>query len=623
MGKSLEIEKEKSAQSDALGAFLDVDRVGETAGVVEVANHQAACTGAILFELNAVEEQAIGDAAASETNMLAAGQLLCFVDLVRIADAHLRETLQVALFGHVSPFRGLSNRRVVHQLTLEVTTQSAHGSGGNHTFRSSTNAHQAVGAGAGETASDGGLNVAVRDGLDASSGGTDFSDQILVTGTIHHHDVQLVNGETQTLAEDLDVFSGRFTDVHLALGSRRSSQLLHVEVRGVEQTTAIGSGENSHGAALVEGAKIGAFARVNSEIHARTSAGADLFSDVKHRGFITFPLANHDAALHLDLIHALAHGIDGQCIRFILQTFAGERGGSDGGLLDDLENFLNEGLIHGTPDEVGWVGEISWTGSWPSPQWVSTYERGSLYQWLQESLKSPGKPRSSSMSTKPLVISPSILSADFSRLGEEVKAVDEAGADWIHVDVMDGRFVPNITIGPLIVDALRPVTQKPLDVHLMIVEPEKYVPDFAKAGADIISVQVEACPHLHRNLAQIKDLGKMAGAVLNPGTPLDTLEYCLELCDLVLIMSVNPGFGGQSFIENQVQKIRDLRRMCDERGLDPWIEVDGGIKGGNAWKVIEAGANAIVSGSGVFNQSDYAAAIQGIRDSKCPEPALV
>ena len=227
------------------------------------------------------------------------------------------------------------------------------------------------------------------------------------------------------------------------------------------------------------------------------------------------------------------------------------------------------------------------------------------------------------MSTKPLVISPSILSADFSRLGDEVKAVDEAGADWIHVDVMDGRFVPNITIGPLIVEALRPVTQKPLDVHLMSVEPEKYVPDFAKAGADIISVQVEACPHLHRNLAQIKDLGKMAGAVLNPSTPLDTLEYCLELCDLVLIMSVNPGFGGQSFIENQVQKIRDLRRMCDERGLDPWIEVDGGVKAGNAWKVIEAGATAIVSGSGVFNQPDSAAAIKGIRNSSSKEAVLV
>jgi ribulose-phosphate 3-epimerase len=227
-------------------------------------------------------------------------------------------------------------------------------------------------------------------------------------------------------------------------------------------------------------------------------------------------------------------------------------------------------------------------------------------------------------STKPIVISPSILSADFSRLGEDVRAVDEAGADWIHVDVMDGRFVPNITIGPLIVEALRPVTKKPLDVHLMIVEPERYVADFAKAGADIISVHAEASSttHLHRTLGQIKELGKMAGVVLNPGSSLDQIEYVLDLCDLVLIMSVNPGFGGQSFIPGVVPKIRQLRQMCDERGLDPWIEVDGGLKGANTWQVLEAGANAIVAGSAVFNTPDYAEAIRSIRSSKRPEPEL-
>jgi len=223
---------------------------------------------------------------------------------------------------------------------------------------------------------------------------------------------------------------------------------------------------------------------------------------------------------------------------------------------------------------------------------------------------------------KPIVISPSILSADFSRLGDEVRAIDKAGADWIHVDVMDGRFVPNITIGPLIVKALRPVTEKPLDVHLMIVEPEKYVEDFAKAGADIISIHAEhnASPHLHRTLGQIRELGKQAGVVLNPSTPLELIEYVLDLCDLVLIMSVNPGFGGQSFISAVLPKIRKLRKICDDRGLDPWIEVDGGLKTNNTWQVLEAGANAIVAGSAVFKADDYAEAINGIRNSKRPVP---
>ncbi|CAN1137925.1 Ribulose-phosphate 3-epimerase, chloroplastic [Linum perenne] len=216
-----------------------------------------------------------------------------------------------------------------------------------------------------------------------------------------------------------------------------------------------------------------------------------------------------------------------------------------------------------------------------------------------------------------IIVSPSILSANFAKLGEQVKAVELAGCDWIHVDVMDGRFVPNITIGPLIVDALRPVTDLPLDVHLMIVEPDQRVPDFIKAGADIVSVHCEQSStiHLHRTVNQIKTLGAKAGVVLNPGTPLTAIEYILDVVDLVLIMSVNPGFGGQSFIESQVKKISDLRRLCVEKGVNPWIEVDGGVGPKNAYKVIEAGANALVAGSAVFGAKDYAEGTDFLQES--------
>lgn len=218
---------------------------------------------------------------------------------------------------------------------------------------------------------------------------------------------------------------------------------------------------------------------------------------------------------------------------------------------------------------------------------------------------------------RPVIVAPSILSADFGRLADEVRAVDRAGADWIHVDVMDGRFVPNITIGPVVVAAVRKATAKPVDVHLMIVEPERYLDDFAKAGADHLLVHCEpsATIHLHRTLSHIRELGKIAGVVLNPATPLSQIEYVLHLCGVVLIMTVNPGFGGQEFLPEMLPKVAALRRLCDERGLDPIIEVDGGQSGANAWRAIEAGANAIVAGSAVFHAPDYADAITAIRNS--------
>jgi ribulose-phosphate 3-epimerase len=221
----------------------------------------------------------------------------------------------------------------------------------------------------------------------------------------------------------------------------------------------------------------------------------------------------------------------------------------------------------------------------------------------------------------PVVVAPSILSADFARLGDEVRAADAAGGDWIHVDVMDGRFVPNLTIGPVVVSALRKATKKPLDVHLMMVEPERYLDAFAEAGADHLLVHCEpsSTVHLHRTLGHIRDLGKIAGVVLNPATGLDAIEHVLDLVGIVLVMTVNPGFGGQKFLASMLPKIETLRELCGKRGLDPVIEVDGGLSGDNAWRVIEAGATAIVAGSAVFNSPDYAKAIAAIRHSAPPQ----
>ena len=215
---------------------------------------------------------------------------------------------------------------------------------------------------------------------------------------------------------------------------------------------------------------------------------------------------------------------------------------------------------------------------------------------------------------KKVKVAPSILSADFSRLGEEIRAVEAAGADIIHIDVMDGHFVPNITIGPLIVQAARKVTKLPLDVHLMIENPELYIADFAKAGADYLTVHAEAAYHLHRLVQSIREhKGVKAAVSLNPATPLEALDYVLGDLDMVLIMSVNPGFGGQAFIPSQLDKIRGLRKRIDDRRLDLEIEVDGGIKTDNAAEVAAAGADILVAGSAVFGAKDYAAAIKGIR----------
>lgn len=212
-------------------------------------------------------------------------------------------------------------------------------------------------------------------------------------------------------------------------------------------------------------------------------------------------------------------------------------------------------------------------------------------------------------------IAPSILSADFSKLGDEIKAVEDAGADWIHVDVMDGHFVPNITIGPPVIESIRKVTELPLDVHLMIENADCYIKSFSDAGADILTVHVEACPHLNRTLQSIREHKVLAGVVLNPGTPLSTLEEVLHEIDMVLLMTVNPGFGGQSFIPSMLDKISNLSDIMGNYENEIDLQVDGGVKPDNAGDIKESGASVLVAGSAIFNSDDYAKAIQALREA--------